>query len=146
MKPRVIAIQQSMKESNYISAAITFSLILTYCICIDFIFSIKSESISFILSDLNIRFLELSFSTILFYAYLATTFKLNFIKLLTGKAYAEEKNISHSFKLVFFTILFYLFFSGRIPYIIIPMVLLMTVETAFLIKKTTNLKFIRLHL
>jgi hypothetical protein len=127
-----------MKKTNYISAGIISSLILTYCICIDFIFSIKSESISFILSDLNIRFLELAFSTILFYAYLATTFKLNFIKLLTGKAYAEEKKISHSFKLVFFTILFYLFFSGRIPYIIIPMASLMIVETAFLLKNISN--------
>lgn len=132
MKPRVITIQQSMKK-NLIKAAAIPLILLTYSIVIDAFLAERTAIISLPLKLSTANSLAVILGSIIFYLFIAIAFKLNFTKLLMGKAYNNNLFNVGQYRMIPICTILGLSFSGYITCISGPVMLLTSIELVYLL-------------
>jgi hypothetical protein len=132
MKPRVIAIQQSMKK-NLIKAAAISLILLTYSIVIDAFLAGRTAIISLPLKLSTANSLAVILGSIILYLFIAIAFKLNFTKLLMGKAYNNNLFNVGQYRMIPICTILGLSFSGYITCISGPVMLLTSIELVYLL-------------
>lgn len=132
MKPRVIAIQQSMKK-NLIKAAAISLILLTYSIVIDAFLAGRAAIISLPLKLSTANSLAVILGSIILYLFIAIAFKLNFTKLLMGKAYNNNLFNVGQYRMIPICTILGLSFSGYITCVSGPLMLLTSIELVYLL-------------
>jgi hypothetical protein len=122
-----------MKKNNLIKAATIFLLLLTYSIVIDNLL-VKRTDIAFLQFESSIaNSLAVILGSIIFYLFTSIAFKLNFTKLLMGKAYNNNLFNVGQYRMIPICTILGLSFSGYITCISGPVMLLTSIELVYLL-------------
>lgn len=122
-----------MKKSNLIKSAAISLTLLTYSIGIDAFLAGRTEVISLQLKLSVANSLAVILGSIIFYLFTSIAFKLNFKKLLMGKAYNNNLFNVGQYRMIPICTILGLSFSGYITCVSGPVMLLTSIELVYLL-------------